>query len=344
MDANVSVKATSTQKTHTLSVAVVGSGAGSVACSINGGLYVDCGGAIPEGAEVKVKVVAAKGSGFLGFKEGTASATVCSTAPLTNPCVIEHLEADSTLKAEVAENMHTIAVSLAGAGTGTVECKVDSGAFGSCEGPIGEGSKVEIKATADSHSTFAGFSAGSGSAAGCSASPCVISSLEADDALTANFALKSYQLAITPAGTGTGSVSCNGAPCAPSYPFGAKVALSASAAAGSTFAGFSGAGCSGTSCTLTIEADTAVTATFDANPPPDCVVPKLVGKSLAAAKAALRAAHCALGKVTKPRARKGKRLGALVVKSSQPAAGRVLAENSKVNLRLGPKPKKRGRH
>jgi hypothetical protein len=58
----------------------------------------------------------------------------------------------------------------------------------------------------------------------------------------------------------------------------------------------------------------------------------------------VRAAHCAPGKVTKPKARKGKRLGPLVVKSSQPAAGRVLAENSKVDLRLGPKPKKKVRH
>jgi sugar lactone lactonase YvrE len=75
-------------------------------------------------------------------------------------------------------------------------------------------------------------------------------------------------LSIAKAGTGSGSVSCDGGACKASYVFGTKVALTASADAGSTFAGFSGGGCSGTSCTLTLEADTTVTATFTANPPP----------------------------------------------------------------------------
>jgi len=73
-------------------------------------------------------------------------------------------------------------------------------------------------------------------------------------------------LTIQKAGSGSGSVSCDGGACKASYVFGAKVALTASADPGSTFAGFSG-GCSGTSCTLTLEADTTVTATFTANPP-----------------------------------------------------------------------------
>ncbi len=78
------------------------------------------------------------------------------------------------------------------------------------------------------------------------------------------------------------------------------------------------------------------------DPPPSirCVVPKLAGKKLARAKAALRDANCAVGVVTKPRARKGKRLGQLVVKSSTPSAGTILADGGKVSLTLGPKPRK----
>jgi subtilisin family serine protease len=68
---------------------------------------------------------------------------------------------------------------------------------------------------------------------------------------------------------------------------------------------------------------------------PTCKVPKLSGKSLAQAKAALKAASCRLGKVTKP---KGKS-GTLVVKSSSPAAGS--RTSTRVALKLGPKPKKR---
>ncbi len=71
-----------------------------------------------------------------------------------------------------------------------------------------------------------------------------------------------------------------------------------------------------------------------------CVVPKLAGKKLARAKAALRDAHCAVGVVTKPRARKGKRLGQLVVKSSTPSAGQILGVGGKVDLVLEPKPRK----
>jgi beta-lactam-binding protein with PASTA domain len=72
-----------------------------------------------------------------------------------------------------------------------------------------------------------------------------------------------------------------------------------------------------------------------------CIVPKLKGKTPGQAKSAIKAAHCTLGKVTKPKAKKGKKLGPLVVKSSKPGAGTVLAEGSKVNLKLGPKPKKK---
>jgi hypothetical protein len=75
-------------------------------------------------------------------------------------------------------------------------------------------------------------------------------------------------------------------------------------------------------------------------PTPVCVVPRLAGKTLARARSALRAADCAVGKVTRPRVRKGKRPGPLVVKSSTPAAGETLAAGSKVDLKLGPKPRK----
>jgi thermitase len=75
--------------------------------------------------------------------------------------------------------------------------------------------------------------------------------------------------------------------------------------------------------------------------PSACKVPKLAGLSLAKAKSALVAAGCALGKVTQPKARKGRPLGALIVKSSSPAAGATAS--GPVNLTLGPKPKKHHR-
>jgi hypothetical protein len=58
--------------------------------------------------------------------------------------------------------------------------------------------------------------------------------------------------------------SAGSSPCAANFPTGMQVALTASAASGSSFAGWSGGGCSGTgTCVITLTANTTVTATFD---------------------------------------------------------------------------------
>jgi beta-lactam-binding protein with PASTA domain len=66
-----------------------------------------------------------------------------------------------------------------------------------------------------------------------------------------------------------------------------------------------------------------------------CRVPKLAGKSLRAARKALKRAHCRLGRVKKPKHSSGK----LVVKSSSPRSGTVHLGGTKVKLTL--KSKKR---
>jgi hypothetical protein len=71
-------------------------------------------------------------------------------------------------------------------------------------------------------------------------------------------------LTIKSAGTGSGSVKCNGGTCSPSYPSGTELTLSASPAAGSTFAGWSGGECGGTgNCVIKLTVDTSVTASFN---------------------------------------------------------------------------------
>lgn len=77
---------------------------------------------------------------------------------------------------------------------------------------------------------------------------------------------------------------------------------------------------------------------------PPCTVPKLAGKTLGQATSGLKAAHCALGVVKKPKAIKGHRLPPLVVKSSSPAAGAKQPGGGKVDLTLGPKPKPKKHH
>ncbi|MCA1825426.1 MAG: hypothetical protein LC689_00620 [Myxococcales bacterium] len=81
-------------------------------------------------------------------------------------------------------------------------------------------------------------------------------------------AVEQVTLAITTSGDGAvhGDVDCRGA-CTQRFAKGSKVALQAVADSGAKFAGWGGA-CSGDSCALTLDADTAVTATFTRPPPP----------------------------------------------------------------------------
>lgn len=75
-------------------------------------------------------------------------------------------------------------------------------------------------------------------------------------------------------------------------------------------------------------------------PTPECIVPKLVGEKAKAAKRKIRAAGCEIGEVRRPKARRGKKRGPLVVKSSNPSAGTVLAAGSQVKLKLSLSPRK----
>jgi len=62
-----------------------------------------------------------------------------------------------------------------------------------------------------------------------------------------------------------------------------------------------------------------------------CVVPRLVGKTLKAARHLLVLAHCRLGKVIVPKPRPN---GALVVSATAPKAGARLPAGAKVNVTL----------
>jgi hypothetical protein len=73
-------------------------------------------------------------------------------------------------------------------------------------------------------------------------------------------------------------------------------------------------------------------------PPSGCTVPKLAGKTLGAAKAALSAAGCKLGRVTSPKVPRGTKPPKLVVKTSMPPAG--AHTTGTVAIKLAAKPKR----
>jgi thermitase len=72
--------------------------------------------------------------------------------------------------------------------------------------------------------------------------------------------------------------------------------------------------------------------------PAGCTVPKLAGKTLGAAKAALSAAGCKLGKVTSPKVPRGTKPPKLVVKTTTPGAGS--RTTGTVAIKLAAKPKR----
>jgi hypothetical protein len=76
-----------------------------------------------------------------------------------------------------------------------------------------------------------------------------------------------------------------------------------------------------------------VTQTQTVPAPKQCVVPKLRGVPVAFARRLLKAAGCALGRVTKKRARKRRQFGKVM--SQKPKPGRTLAAGAKVNVTLG---------
>ena len=152
-----------------------------------------------------------------------------------------------------------------------------------------------------------------------------------------DFALVRYlgsSLTVTRTGSGSGSVtsSPSGIDCGDtcSAPFAAvPVTLTATPAAGSTFVGWSG-DCSGAgTCTVTPSTDHTVTATFEKKPP--CIVPKVIGKTLKAAKKAIERAHCTLGKVTKAYSATVKKGH---VGAQKPRPGSKLAPGAKVRLKV----------
>jgi hypothetical protein len=71
-----------------------------------------------------------------------------------------------------------------------------------------------------------------------------------------------------------------------------------------------------------------------------CVVPALTGKKLGAAKRALAAADCALGKVARPK-KKATRRRAKFVRAESVAAGTSISDTAPVDLTLGKKRQKK---
>jgi len=241
-----------------LEISTDGSGEGEVSCEVESGPAEPCEAQYLEGTEVALVPEAETGSEFSGWSEDCTGTGACELTMDEAHSVTATFDLESeTLTAEVE-------------GPGSVSAPEDIDCPGVCAGAYNFGEEVTLTATPDSGAELLEWSgSGVGTCAGTSTSTCEVG-MTADKTVKAIFALEpapEFNLTIVKAGTGSGSVTCDGGACAAEYPEGTEVTLAATAASGSTFAGWSGAGCSGTaSCKVTINADTTVTATFTADP------------------------------------------------------------------------------
>ena len=205
------------------------------------------------GSQVTLTVAVNPGFVFTGWSGGGCSGT--------GPCVVRMTSAQF-----VSANFrfHSLTVGRAGSGSGTVTSApggIDCGV--TCSASFAEGTSVVLTAAPAAGSTFTGWT---GACAG--ALPTCTVPMDAAKSVTATFAVQTFLLSVSKAGSGSGLVSALsagincGAMCTSTLTYGTTVNLAATASSGSNFAGWSGA-CSGTgSCTVTMTQARAVTATF----------------------------------------------------------------------------------
>ena len=166
---------------------------------------------------------------------------------------------------------HTLSVARAGDGSGTITSAaagIDCGA--TCSASVEDGTQVTLGAIADAGSVFEGWS---GVGVDCPGTePCTVT-VTGDSVVVGAFRLIPKNLSVSLDGTGTGTVTSSpagidcGSVCSAAFTHGSIVTLSAAPSAKSIFAGWTGA-CVGTDpCTVTMDADQAVSASFDASSP-----------------------------------------------------------------------------
>jgi Divergent InlB B-repeat domain len=248
-----------------LTVVTAGGGSGTVTSSPAGiDCHSTCSRSFSVGTVVTLTATPAAGSTFAGWSGGGCSGT--------GDCQVTMSAAESTTATFAVMAPVTLAVVVAGGGSGTVTSSpagIDCGS--TCSAPFGEGTVVTLTATPAAGSTFAGWSGGKCSGTG----PCELL-LDSHTTVTAMFTrlpAPPVSLTVIQAGSGGGTVTSSpagidcGSSCSAVFAEGTHVTLSAVPAGQSRFEGWSGAcATASTTCSVTLSADSRVTATFVALP------------------------------------------------------------------------------
>ena len=211
----------------------------------------------------------------LNFSDPNFDAIIQNTLP-TGATLVSEAQATTHLQAQFS----TVSVTVTGAGAGSGSVTSNPAGISctgatTCPAVFANGTSVTLTGTG---SGFAGWSGGTGNAAGCTGTgPCTISNLSGNSGVTATFnPPPPVTLSVTKSGSGSGTVTSNpagincGSLCSAQFTGGTPVTMTATADAGSTFTGWSnGTGsvtCTGTgTCAATLNATSTVQATFVLN-------------------------------------------------------------------------------
>ena len=310
----------------TAGVVKSGSGSGTVTSSSGG---IDCGptcsDAYDAGTSVTLTATPGTGSVFSGWSGACSGMGVCDLT----------MDKAKAVVATFTAIPEWLSVSRSGSGSGTVVSSPAGIRCGStCSFEFGYGTSVTLTVTPTTGSNFTGWS---GACFG--VGPCTVSMTRARS-VAASFSLLPVTLTVSKAGLGSGTVSSSplgiscGQTCRRNFLYGTTVTLLATPDPGSLFSGWSDA-CSGAGpCVVTMSQARSVTVKFTRVP---CVVPKLKGMKLNAAKRELVSAHCKPGHITRAYSNVIKR-GRVI--SQKPKPGRHAPPGARVSLAVskGKKP------
>ncbi|MEM7828519.1 MAG: hypothetical protein QW561_04185, partial [Candidatus Aenigmatarchaeota archaeon] len=265
-------------QTYSLTVSKSGTGSGTI-MSGDGGINCgnDCNETYPVNTDIILTAQAEPGSLFIGWSDD------CSSCGNNTQCNII-MDGDKTCTATFAPILQ-ITASATGNGSGSIHSNPSGISFNYPANNSGSGyfaynSNVVITAQADTGSTASwngtcASAGGTESGNGTVTATCTFTALDTDKTVTATFTLNQYNLTVTKAGTGSGTVNATGCTlewngntgtCTADH--GTQIILTGVGDWGSVFEGWSeGTGsavnCSGTSnCTFTITEDSGVTASF----------------------------------------------------------------------------------
>ena len=172
---------------------------------------------------------------------------------------------DSVQVSSESAATHLLDVTNAGNGGGTVTSTPSGINCGpTCSASFDDGTQVTLSSVADANSSFAGWSG-----AGCPVTGDCVLTMDQARSVTATFTKNTYQLDVSKAGTGGGTITSTpsgincGPTCSASFDAGAPVTVSVTPNANSTFMGWSGSGCSGTGdCVVAMVQARSIAATF----------------------------------------------------------------------------------